>query len=207
MTDVNGLNELLVHSIGDIEAAVARVQAELDPRLWREVSDRLTKEAASLGWVAVVQRASDIYWLAPAEWTTTDEGEPDADFYFTLDSQRGLSDAHDVTDLAPFVGASAHGNRMALSFEQDALKPAKWRKLLREQSELLLDLRDTGFVVDVEHGAIAYEVRLAPDLLAAAFVDDDFDVSLQPVADALKAAVQLQSTFERLSTVVRKRQS
>lgn len=198
------LDALLIRNVGDIEAAMTRIGEELDPRLWREIEARLEATAASCGWATHPTAAKDGYWHAPSAWMTVDDGDPDSPFYFMLSHQAGAAGVEDYSDLAALVGASPHGNRIALSFEQDPLSPAKWKKLLRGDADALARLRDGGFVTDLEHGAIAFDITLDPDLLATAFSQNDFDQVLEPLDRALEAAAKLQPVFERLIAIVPK---
>lgn len=204
MTETEELDALLVHSIGDLEAAMTRVNTTIDPELWKQVSSRLNADAPALGWTVVMDE-EHVDWLAPTDWITTVEDDPDSSFWFRFVSLPGPSEADDSgdwTDLAAFVGGSAHGNHMGLLLQQDVLKPAKWKKHLRTQGELLDELREGGFSTNLEQGAVAHEVRISPEALSQAFGSEDFDAALEPLGTALKAAAALRPIFDRLIAIV-----
>jgi hypothetical protein len=166
------LDKLIVEHLGDIDAAVKRLDA-LEKEIFGEIDAAAASWAEKKGWVGKFDYIADELWLAPPEWRTLGE-EDDEDFQARFQMELGTGDTAEgrpeedyfyITRLCR-LGSGEIGFR----FKQKIITKGQWRKRFKDLTRLA---EKTAFVVDTEP-SFFLPVRLEGTKLAVKFAGGSY---------------------------------
>lgn len=196
---------LLIEHVGDLEAAVSQITAELDPVLWKTAGEVMSAEALARDAVGNFDPESDDnLWIMPAEWAAdpTHGTSYKEDGWFAFHVSEACED-EGVTSLAAFLGVGRPDAGMVLSFAQEMLKGRKWKSVLAQNEEAVQSIRDAGFNVEQREGRIEMPVVLVGGALADALREEDAAAAFDPLREALKRAFDAKPHFDALVNAAR----
>ena len=202
MTENNSLDAMIVRNIHDIEAAYQRVNDQIETALTKGVAEIFAHATEQSGWDG---DSADVdfekMWLAPKDWKSQsgDETSEEYDLYFCL----SYSGEAELTWLSTFVGAA--DLQLGLFLETDMLTGPAWRRLIKsaEMKDALMQITSKGFTVESANGEIVIYFKIDREKLACGFENDDLSEALEPIAAAMKMAIDARSVFEPLLKRIR----
>lgn len=196
--------DIIVRHIEELEAAVRYARGPMSKALGNAVADLLSEETRRLGWNGELPRdLNEQIWFAPNEWRAANDSEDYYDLFIELEDTDCIDGGDATTWIGTFCGFAGAGIRLGLN--TNALGPKSWKSLLRNESDLIDQLLDAGFLCDAKKGELAVLMTFDRDALAQAFADDDFGEALLPLAQAIERIVKARPLLDQLVSLIRKR--
>tara|TARA_R110002020_G_scaffold168220_4_gene356903 strand:- start:26 stop:616 length:591 start_codon:yes stop_codon:yes gene_type:complete len=188
------LDRLIVENIADIDATSRRAR-EIGEAIEKEIASR-AREWATANDYEASQDDDENFWLSSPSWKT--KGDEDShDFWFEwYNRSSGVTDAvEDEYLITSLCGAGI--DSVGFRLEQQPHAKRQWKKFVQSLSGAL---GGTRFVID-DAPSIWLPVVVDRVALAKAVEDDQYDVALQPLIDALE---QIKTHFALLDGLLSK---
>lgn len=195
---------VIIRHIDELEAAIRHVRVSMEPRLGRALAAILEKQREALGWDGEIEgdleRAA---WLAPKEWKTQGDDQDNYDLFVEFNRK----DCVDGDSTDTWVGAFCDfaGSCVQFAFDTNTQGVRPWRTILRNETEIVDELKSLGFQCDPRSGELTLRVVIERDLLVQAFIADEFYLALEPAALALDRIQAARGPLDRLVAAIRKK--
>ena len=195
---------VIIRNIDELEAAVRHVRANMEPSLGRALAAILDRKRKAMGWDGEIE--GDLEgpaWFAPKEWKAPGDDQNNHDLF--VEFNRKDCDDGDSTDT--WVGAFCEfaGSCVQFALDTNTQGVRSWRAILRNETEIVDELRALGFRCDPRTGELTLRLVIERDLLAQAFTANEFDLALEPAALALDRIQMAREPLDRLVAAIRKR--
>ena len=207
------LDALIVHHIGDLDAASKRLEYVIQPMVAEKINDTVEK------------------WLVAQGWSGKSKWFPEGEVLMTPPQWRGAGAAASTDDdLAFFHLYAAYGDGFAkekgfdyfwstrlckqgegalgFRFERGKgleIKKKLWKHLSAEHANKG-SARALGFDYEEGDGTFFKPLVIDKEALAKAIEEDDFDEALTPLIDALNALREAVSVFQPLINTAKARE-
>lgn len=179
------VDALIIRSLSELNEAATRLAAlsdEIGESIDAQIGDWITRHE----WKGVAGRYSGgpSTYLGPQAWFLPDDPRDRAHLYFIF--APAIADV-DVAELVSLVGAGAERMGFWLAYDILKVSPFKklWRAFLAENSDLPVDSKGQLFI----------PVKIDPEALAVAVIEQSINDALDPLRDALS---RLPEIAERL---------
>jgi hypothetical protein len=190
------LDRLVLSSLPDLESAARYIQDQLEEALEQAMEALITAFVAKHGWL----EGGELFygrWIAPPEWRTkNNENDSDRWFSFALSSAK---DGEDAFALSSVTGAGVQ--QFGLYFDQRVVKRRDWNRQISSDAATVGELATLGFVFDQgSRNNMYYPTTIDRQLLADSLAEGGIDEALEPISQALAAAVPAVALFQKLSS-------
>jgi hypothetical protein len=198
----SSVSAAIARHIEELEVALRHATNVMDRALGREAERIIQRKIKAFGWAGEVDEALDpVSWLAPNSWRTAGGTDDAFDLYINFEGTDCIDGQSPETWVAQFLGFAGAG--MQFVFGTNALGRAKWKALLRDQTDLIDGLIDLGFHCDARAGHLGLPVRIDKTALIIGFEDGDLADALLPIETALDRIHAAQPRFDRLVNAIR----
>jgi hypothetical protein len=170
--DTSQLDRTIVEHLSDLDSAAGEIE-RIERRVWEAMSERMEEFASSAGWAGQYQIDDDLS-VHPPEWTA--DGARLAWFELGFgpdDDESGLN-----FDLARLCGVN--GGQVCLWILHGGRR-TPWKAVAKAQAASLAGL---GFSIN-DYANFYMDCTPSQAAMAQALSDDDFELALQPLAQAL----------------------
>ena len=192
----------IVRHIEELEVALRHSRNVLDPALGKEAGKIIARIKKEFGWEGEVDDALyPVSWFAPREWQIIGDAGDSFDLYVNFEGTDCIDGEPPETWVAQFLGFAGAG--MKMSFGTNSLGRAKWKALLREQTELVTQLAAKGFQCDAREGALVLPVHIDKEALIAGFDDEDLRPALAPIEAAMNRILAAKPLLDKLVKAIR----
>lgn len=195
---------VIIRYIDELEASVRHIRTSMEPMLGRALAAILENQRKTLGWDGEIE--GDLEgpaWFAPKEWKTPGDDQDNHDLFIEFNRQ----DCDDGDSTDTWVGAFCEfaGSCVQFAFDTNTQGVRPWRAILRNETDIIDELKSLGFRCDPRTGELTLRVTIERDLLAQAFITDEFDLALEPAALALNRIQAAREPLDRLVAAIRKK--
>jgi len=173
---------------------------QVEPTFLRALDKLIENNSMHMGWHSEVDFYENVEtWFCPAEWVLPDSKYKASAYFFLTYSAGTSEDACSLENLCGINGGIGFGFWVnPVEFGSGR----RWRDFLRNHTpEINGVLMSRGFIIDADvdrTGAFFLPFRLNIAELTDAWLKDEYDVLLQPVADAMQVIESSLPVFEDL---------
>lgn len=184
------LDALIASNIGDLEAALARVEEKIDPKLNAEAWKTLKQALHAAEYHFEDDDNPNDAWFVPTSWL--DKGG-DSDPWFRLNARNGSTLQ---TWLACYVAPRSEREAIGIQWYNSSLYVRDYKAVLEAHVEELQQIELSGFRRDGND--IYLPITFDASKLAEGFREGNLNEALAPIATAAEALEKARPSFQRL---------
>ncbi|HYI39158.1 MAG TPA: hypothetical protein VE053_02445 [Allosphingosinicella sp.] len=188
--EANELDALIVGNIGDLEAALGRIETKIDPKLNAEAWTVLKHSLHDADYYFDDGDSPDDAWFVPRSWLD-EEGDSDPWFQLTACDGSALE-----TWLACYAAPRSEREAIGIQWYNNSLYVRDYKAILVAHQEELHQIELAGFRRDGNN--IYLPISFDSAKLAEGFREGSLTEALAPITSAAEALEKARSSFQRL---------
>lgn len=192
--EASELDALIASNIGDLEAALARVEETIDPTLNSEAWATLKQALHNAEYHFDDGDNPDEAWFVPRSWLDKDG---DSDPWFRLTARDGSALE---TWLACYVSPRTEREAIGIQWYNNSLYVRDYKIILDVYLEDLRQIEQAGFRRD--GNKIYLPISFDAAELAEGFKEGDLTEALAPIWEAAEALEEARPSFQRLRDAI-----
>jgi hypothetical protein len=194
IVEASELDALIAGNIGDLEAALARVEETIDPTLNSEAWTTLKQALHNAEYHFDDGDNPDEAWFVPRSWLDEDG---DSDPWFRLTARDGSALE---TWLACYVAPRTEREAIGIQWYNNSLYVRDYKVILDTYLEELRRIEQAGFRRD--GNSLYLPISFDAARLAEGFKEGDLTEALAPIWEAAKALEEARPSFQRLRDAI-----
>lgn len=185
---------IILNDLALFNKAAVFFEERVAPRIYEEIAGFVKEWSEAQGWKCADEVTNDLtdVWVHPPEWEE-DKEAPLA--WFTLERQQDTGNSYQLADMVG-VGQTRYGFRFKPDHSWFGGRVA-WKNIVKDHSDLLLNLRELGWEHEGNGGYFFLPVELPAEQLAAAWETQNWTEAFAPLEQALGQLLTDQVHFKK----------